>query len=349
MRVDQFDFELPQDRIALRPAVRRDASRLLVVSGRRFDDRVFKDLPGILRPGDLLVLNDTKVMPVALTASRAGRAQSAPPVAVELTLYLRAAPDRWLAFARPARRLRPGDVLSLSPEVEARILTRADDGSVELRFSLAGAALDAALAAVGRMPLPPYIASKRPADGRDREDYQTVFAKEPGAVAAPTAGLHFSPETFAALAEKGVSRVDVTLHVGPGTFLPVKVEDSRHHVMQAEWGHISPDAATRINRARAAGGRIVAVGTTSLRLLESAADENGRISAFNGETDLFITPGYRFRTAEVLLTNFHQPRSTLFMLVSAFAGLDTMKAAYTHAIEAGYRFYSYGDATLLYR
>ena len=349
MRVDEFDFELPEELIALRPAPRRDASRLLVVRNDGLEDRQIIELPRLLRAGDTLVVNDARVLPVAVDAIRPNRVAREAPVTVELTLIERSAPNRWRAFARPAKRLREGDSLSIENVLHARVTAKAEDGSVELDFDSTGDGLDAALARVGRMPLPPYIARRRRADERDFEDYQTVFAREPGAVAAPTAGLHFSPALFEALKARGVTRVDVTLHVGPGTFLPVKVEDTDAHVMHAEWGRVSPAAATQLNAARAAGGRIVAVGTTSLRLLESAAEKKGHMAPFDGTTDLFITPGYRFRTADILLTNFHLPRSTLFMLACAFAGTEIMRRAYAHAIAARYRFYSYGDAMLLGR
>ena len=341
MRVDQFDFHLPEELIALRPASPRDSARMLVVGAdRTLTHAHVRDLPAFLAAGDALVLNDTKVFPARLRGVRTGRAGTTPKI--EVTLHKRLAPDRFLAFAKPARKLEAGDKLalgSLSAEVQSR-----PEGEVELRFALGGAALDAAIAAEGEMPLPPYIAGKRKPDARDASDYQTVFARDTGSVAAPTAGLHFTPELFMALEAKGVTRETVTLHVGAGTFLPVSAEDTQAHKMHAEWASLSADTAARLAKA----GRIAAVGTTSLRTLESAA-RGGELAAFEGETDIFITPGYRFRTAEVLLTNFHLPRSTLFMLVSAFSGLETMRAAYAEAIKERYRFYSYGDACLLLR
>ncbi len=339
MRVDAFDFDLPRALIADRPVTPRDAARLLEV-GETLRDGMVRDLPGRLRPGDILVFNDTRVIPARLAGKR-GTAN------VEATLHKRVAEDRWRAFARPARKLRPGDAIEFAPGFSAEVLAKGEAGEVELRFDRSGPALMEALQRWGRVPLPPYI--KRPADERDRVDYQTVFAREDGAVAAPTAGLHFTPELLAALDARGVLRTTVTLHVGAGTFLPVKVEDTRDHVMHAEIGEIGAAAAEAINRVRAAGGRVVAVGTTSLRLLETVADDSGRLSPFSGETTLFVTPGYRFKIVDLLLTNFHLPRSTLFMLVSAFAGLERMQAAYAHAKEKAYRFYSYGDCCLLHR
>ena len=339
MRVDAFDFDLPRALIADRPVTPRDAARLLEV-GETLRDGMVRDLPGRLRPGDILVFNDTRVIPARLAGKR-GTAN------VEATLHKRVAEDRWRAFARPARKLRPGDAIEFAPGFSAEVLAKGEAGEVELRFNRSGPALMEALQRWGRVPLPPYI--KRPADERDQVDYQTVFAREDGAVAAPTAGLHFTPELLAALDARGVLRTTVTLHVGAGTFLPVKVEDTRDHVMHAEIGEIGAAAAEAINRVRAAGGRVVAVGTTSLRLLETVADDSGRLSPFSGETTLFVTPGYRFKIVDLLLTNFHLPRSTLFMLVSAFAGLERMQAAYAHAKEKAYRFYSYGDCCLLHR
>ena len=358
MRVALFDFELPEERIALRPASPRDVARLLIVQPGEeppVDDRAVRDLPDLLRPGDVLVLNDTRVIPARLWGLRTrGKAAAR----VEILLHKREGAERWRAFARPAKRLAVGDrirfgedsestaclLASLDAEVEAR----GEGGEVTLRFAFAGPALDEAVARLGEMPLPPYIAGKRAADERDRSDYQTVYAAEEGAVAAPTAGLHFTDELLRRLDERGIARHTVTLHVGAGTFLPVKAEDTAKHRMHAEWGTLSAATADALNAARARGGRIVAIGTTSLRLLESAAREDGTVAPFAGETDLFITPGYRFRAVDALMTNFHLPRSTLFMLVSAFAGLDAMQAAYAHAISHNYRFYSYGDACLLF-
>ena len=355
MRLSDFDFELPEQRIALRPASPRDAARMLVVGpDGGLEDRVARELPSLLRPGDVLVFNDTRVIPAWLRGLRDRNGGS---VEVEATLHRRVAADRWRAFMRPGKRLREGDRVAFGgrgsacegERLDATVAAKGEGGEVELSFDLAGAALDAAVALHGAMPLPPYIAARRTGDERDRADYQTLFAKADGSVAAPTAGLHFTPELMGALARRGVRAYGVTLHVGAGTFLPVKVEEVAEHRMHPEWGEVSAEVAEALNAARAAGGRIVCVGTTSLRLLESAAAEDGTIRAFSGETAIFLTPGYRFRTAEVLMTNYHLPRSTLFMLVSAFAGLQTMRAAYAHAVEAGYRFYSYGDATLLFR
>jgi len=340
MRVDAFDFDLPRELIADRPAVPRDAARLLEVAADGLRDRALRDLPALLRPGDVLVVNDTRVIPARLTGRR-GAAD------VEVTLHRAEGGGSWRAFARPGRRLRLGDTIEFAPGFAARLLAKGEGGEVTLGFDRDGEDLRRALERHGLMPLPPYI--KRPADARDRADYQTVFAARDGAVAAPTAGLHFTPDLLAALDASGVVRAAVTLHVGAGTFLPVKVEDLRDHVMHAETGIIGEAAAETINRARAAGGRVVAVGTTSLRLLETVADGRGRIAPFAGETALFVAPGYRFKTVDLLLTNFHLPRSTLFMLVAAFAGLERMRDAYAHAKRAGYRFYSYGDCCLLHR
>ena len=339
MRVDQFDFGLPEELIALRPASPRDSARMLVVhADGRLTHAHVRDLPAFLDSGDALVLNDTKVFPARLRGRRLRDTEAK----IEVTLHKRLAPDRFLAFAKPARKLAPGDRVEFG-SIDAEVVAR-DAAEVELRFALSGIALDQAIAKEGEMPLPPYIAGKRKPDARDAADYQTVFARETGSVAAPTAGLHFTPELFAALAAKGVTRETVTLHVGAGTFLPVSAEDTAEHKMHSEWASLTADAAGRLTQAK----RIAAVGTTSLRTLESAA-RGGTLRAFEGETDIFITPGYEFRTAEVLLTNFHLPRSTLFMLVSAFSGLETMQAAYAEAIRERYRFYSYGDACLLLR
>lgn len=350
MRVDEFDFDLSEERVALHPASPRDSARLLRVQGERLEDLVVSDLPSILRPGDLLVLNDTRVIPAQLSGERAAR-EGGDSVAVDVTLLKRLGDTggaRWRAFARPAKRLRAGDVINFgdgfSAEVEA-----SEDAEAALYFNVAGAAFDLMLARHGKPPLPPYIARKRNLTGEDAENYQTVYAREAGSVAAPTAGLHFTPHLFARLSAAGVETETITLHVGAGTFLPVTAADTRDHVMHAEWGEVTAAQAERINDARAKGGRIVAVGTTSLRLLESAADEAGRILPFERETSIFITPGYSFRAVDLLMTNFHLPRSTLFMLVCALAGTETMKRAYAHAIAEGYRFYSYGDACLLER
>jgi S-adenosylmethionine:tRNA ribosyltransferase-isomerase len=339
MKAADFDFPLPAAAIAQRPVVPRDAARLLVV-GDGLRHRHVSDLPAELRPGDLLVLNDTRVLPTRL----AGRRGS---VAIAATLHTALDDRRWRALVRPARRLRPGDRIVFAPELTATVESKGEGGEVLLRFATAGAPLLSALERYGAMPLPPYI--RRPApDPRDRDDYQTIYAATAGAVAAPTAGLHFTHDLLAALAAAGIGRVMVTLHVGAGTFLPVRAEDVALHRMHPERGEITAAAAAGINAARAAGGRIVCVGTTSLRLLESAADADGRVQPFAGETDIFITPGYRVRAADALMTNFHLPRSTLFMLVCAFAGLARMQAAYAEAIARGYRFYSYGDACLLW-
>ncbi len=340
MKVSAFDFELSRNLIAERPAVPRDAARLLVV-GEDLRDLSVRDLPDLLRPGDVLVCNDTKVIPARLRGKR-GDAK------VEFTLHKEDGAHQWRAFAKGARKLRAGDRIDFAPGLWAEVLAKGAGGEVTLAFSLAGAALRRALERFGRAPLPPYIRRAGGPDARDRADYQTVFAAVAGAVAAPTAGLHFTHALIAALNEKGVRLVTVTLHVGAGTFAPVKAADTRDHKLESEAGFISDAAAAAINGARGEEARILAVGTTVLRLLESSADETGRVHPFAGETDLFITPGYRFRAVDLLLTNFHLPRSTLFMLVSAFAGLMRMRAAYEHAQRTGYRFYSYGDCCLLH-
>lgn len=339
MRVDAFDFDLPPDRIALRPASPRDSARLLALRGAALEDRTVAELPQLLRPGDMLVFNDTRVIPAQLEGLR-GEAR------IGATLHKREGPRAWRAFIRNARRVRDGDRIDFRAGVFATAGSRLDDGSLLLEFE-GEEPVELLLERAGRMPLPPYIAGRRAADARDAEDYQTMFAREEGAVAAPTAALHFTPGLMAALAEAGIGHETLTLHVGAGTFLPVKVEDTAEHRMHSEWGRIDSAVADRLNSTRAAGGRIVAVGTTSLRLLESAADAAGRVRPFEGDTAIFITPGYRFRAVDGLVTNFHLPRSTLFMLVSALMGLERMQAAYSHAIENGYRFYSYGDASLL--
>ncbi len=338
MRVDLFDFDLPTDRIALRPAEPRDSARLLVV-GEELADRSVRDLPSLLRPGDLLVFNDTRVIPAQLEGRR-GDAR------IGATLHKREGVREWRAFLRNARRVRIGDVVDFGNGVHATALDKGEDGSALLCFH-GEEPVELLLERAGTMPLPPYIASRRPTDDRDQADYQTMFAREAGAVAAPTAALHFTPELMGALAEAGVDHVTLTLHVGAGTFLPVKADDTEHHVMHSEWGRIDAAAADRLNQARASGGRIIPVGTTSLRLLESAAGDDGRVQPFEGDTAIFITPGYRFRAVDGLVTNFHLPRSTLFMLVSALMGRERMIEAYAHAIARGYRFYSYGDASLL--
>ena len=340
MRVDAFDFALPPDRIALRPASPRDSARLLVLRGGGApEDRAVADLPGLLRPGDVLVFNDTRVIPARLEGRR-GEAR------IGATLHKREGPREWRAFVRNAKRVREGDRIEFGSGVAAVAGARGEDGSLLLAFE-GEEPVELLLDRAGRMPLPPYIAGRREADERDAEDYQTMFAARDGAVAAPTAALHFTPRLMAALAGAGIGHETLTLHVGAGTFLPVKAEDTADHRMHSEWGRIDAAVAARLNAARAAGGRLIPVGTTSLRLLESAADEAGRVRPFEGDTAIFITPGYAFRATDGLITNFHLPRSTLFMLVSALMGLETMRAAYRHAIGAGYRFYSYGDASLL--
>jgi S-adenosylmethionine:tRNA ribosyltransferase-isomerase len=355
MRTDLFDFDLPPERIALRPVSPRDAARMLVVRpGAPLDDRTVRDLPAFLRAGDQLVVNDTKVIAAQLTGRRLSRGTEP---RIEATLIKRLDGSRWQALVKPAKRLTEGDIVRFGSEgrvcflgqLDAAVEAKGDAGEVTFAFTFHGPVLDQAIAEMGEVPLPPYIAGKRAVDERDAEDYQTMFAREEGAVAAPTAGLHFTQALEAAVRAKGVEIQRLTLHVGAGTFLPVKADDTAAHKMHAEWGVISEATAEALNVARSNGGRIVAVGTTALRLLESAADEDGTIKPFSGDTSIFITPGYRFRAVDVLMTNFHLPRSTLFMLVSAFAGLDTMKAAYAHAIADGYRFYSYGDASLLFR
>jgi S-adenosylmethionine:tRNA ribosyltransferase-isomerase len=340
MKTADFDYHLPPERIATHPAQPRDSARLLHVADRLADLTV-RDLPGLLAPGDVLVFNDTRVIPARLTGLRGA-------VRIEATLHKREGDDSWRAFARPGKRLKPGDTIAFAPDLHATVAAKHEAGDITLRFSVGGAALFDALHRHGHMPLPPYIRREGP-DAADAQDYQTMFATREGAVAAPTAGLHFTPDLLAAIRERGVATVPVTLHVGAGTFLPVKVEDIRDHRMHAEYGEIAAATADTVNAARARGGRIVAVGTTALRLMESAADENGQLHPFTGDTDIFIYPGYRFKIVDRLLTNFHLPKSTLFMLVCAFAGTERMRAAYAHAIAAGYRFYSYGDTSLLER
>ena len=349
MRVDEFDFALPEDLIALRPAVPRDAARLLVVreNGAR-EHHTIRDLPALLRGGDMLAVNDTRVIPARLTGRRLARDEAGQGAGIEVTLHKRTSANAFRAFVRPAKRLKAGDRIALGATLNG-IVTERDGGEVELVFERQGADLDAAIAAEGAMPLPPYIAGRRKPDHQDRADYQTVYARETGSVAAPTAGLHFTPELLQQLVERGVGRAEVTLHVGAGTFLPVSAEDTADHRMHAEWAELAGDTAAALNTIRGAGGRIVAVGSTALRTIETATDESGRTQPFRGETALFITPGYRFKGVDVLLTNFHLPRSTLFMLVCAFSGTEVMKLAYDEAIAARYRFYSYGDACLLFR
>ena len=341
MRTDDFDFELPRRLIAQHPLKQRDSARLLEV-GKTLEDRYVRDLPNLLKAGDILVVNDTRVISARLTGRR-GQAK------VELTLHRRLPSGAWRAFAKPARRLKPDDRVVFGAAFHADVVEKHAGGEITIRPNLDGAAFSAALGDHGAVPLPPYI--KRP-DGpaqEDREQYQTVYARHDGAVAAPTAGLHFTPDLLAALEAKGIRRATVTLHVGAGTFLPVTAEQAEDHVMHSEWGRITEATATAVNAARGAGGRVVAVGSTSLRLIESAATADGTLMPFDGDTSIYILPGYRFRITDLMLTNFHLPRSTLFMLVCAFAGYDRMKAAYAHAIEQEYRFYSYGDGCLLHR
>jgi S-adenosylmethionine:tRNA ribosyltransferase-isomerase len=356
MQLADFDFDLPEDLIALRPASPRDSARLLLVRpGRVPEDRRISDLPSLLRRGDVLLLNNTRVIPARLKGVR-HRDESQ--VAVQATLHKRLSPHIWTAFMRPGKKLAVGDRIAFGESadracllggLDATVQAKGEGGEIALAFDLSGPDLDAAIAERGAMPLPPYIAARRAEDERDRADYQTVYAAEDGSVAAPTAGLHFTPELFAGLQAAGVAREYVTLHVGAGTFLPVKTDTLSEHRMHAEWGELDAATADRLNAARRAGGRIVCVGTTSLRLLESATGEDGVIAPFSGETAIFITPGYRFRATDGLMTNFHLPKSTLFMLVCAFAGVEPMRAAYAHAIATGYRFYSYGDGSLLWR
>jgi S-adenosylmethionine:tRNA ribosyltransferase-isomerase len=357
MRVDIFDFELPDDRIALRPAEPRDAARLLAVRPQGspfFEDSALSALPSFFERGDVLVVNDTRVIPARLRGERVRGENNA---RIEATLHKREGAALWRAFVRPAKKLKLGEIISFQALVkgelkgeclEAEIVEKGENGEITLAFSLSGALLDEAIERTGHMPLPPYISGRRPIDDSDARDYQTVFARRSGAVAAPTASLHFTSALIAAMAARGVVIQPVTLHVGAGTFLPVKVEDTADHKMHSEWGEVSAEAAETLNLARAAGGRIIAAGTTSLRILESAARPDGAIEAFSGDTSIFITPGYKFKVVKGLLTNFHLPRSTLFMLVAAFSGLETMQSAYRHAIAENYRFYSYGDACLLF-
>ncbi len=340
MRVDLFDFELPSENIALRPVVPKDAARMLCVSSSAvYEDRTVRDLPNLLRAGDCLVFNDTRVIPAQLEGKRGD-------ASIGATLHKRIDLRRWQAFIRNAKRLRVGETVDFGSDVRALAEVRHPDGSFTLAFA-GDEPVEILLARAGTVPLPPYIAGKRPTDTRDQTDYQTMFAQHDGAVAAPTAALHFTPELIAALDTAGITRETLTLHVGAGTFLPVKADDTDDHAMHSEWGRIDVDTATRLNAVRAGGGRVIAVGTTSLRLIESAADAGGTIQPFAGDTAIFITPGYQFRAIDGLMTNFHLPKSTLFMLVSALMGRDVMQAAYAHAIAGGYRFYSYGDSSLL--
>ena len=344
MQVDLFDFDLPQERIALRPVRPRDAARMLVVGPQQhggFQDKTVSDLPGLLRKGDVLVFNDTRVIPAQLEGRKQGGEAK-----IGATLHKRVDLRRWQAFIRNAKRLREGDAIEFGGGVVAQAEKRLEDGSFVLLFA-GDEPVEVLLERAGTMPLPPYIAGKRPTDAKDRTDYQTMFAARDGAVAAPTASLHFTPELIDGLDAAGITRETLTLHVGAGTFMPVKAQDTSEHVMHSEWGRIEADVAMRLNQARAAGGRIIAAGTTVLRLLESAANDDGELAAFAGDTDIFITPGYRFKAVDGLMTNFHLPKSTLFMLVSALMGREQMQAAYAHAIAQEYRFYSYGDSSLL--
>ena len=356
MLTSLFEFHLPPELIALRPAEPRDSARMLAINpGHPPQDDFIKNLPAFLAPGDALVVNDTRVIPARLTGFRQRGSASA---RIEVTLHQRTAPDQWRAFVRPAKKLNVGEIVRfgaagegvacLAGTLDAQVLDKGGDGEILFGFDFSGIILDEAIGRFGQMPLPPYIAARRGEDARDQSDYQTLFAQNPGAVAAPTAGLHFTPALLAAIEARGVEVHRVTLHVGAGTFLPVKVDDTADHKMHSETGHISAETAAALRAVKARGGKVVAVGTTALRVLESAA-AGGQLQAFSGDTAIFITPGYRFRVVDRLLTNFHLPRSTLFMLVCAFSGLETMQAAYAHAMQAGYRFYSYGDACLLAR
>jgi S-adenosylmethionine:tRNA ribosyltransferase-isomerase len=346
VRLDDFDFALPEELIAMRPVQPRTAARLLLAEGDAIADRQVSDLPDLLRPGDRLVLNNTRVIPARLTGTRdRTTGQGVSSARVEVTL-IEPDPQGWRALARPLRKLAQGETIRFAAGLEARVLAKGAD-DVVIGFNLTGSAFDAALAEAGAMPLPPYIAARRPPDARDRDDYQTAFARHAGAIAAPTASLHFDAALLRAIADRGVGLTEVTLHVGAGTFLPVKVADVTTHRMHAEWGEVTPAAAAEITATRAAGGRVIPVGTTALRLIESAADSSGRVQPWRGPTDIFIYPGYRFRVTDALMTNFHLPKSTLMMLVSALMGPDRIRRIYAHAIAARYRFFSYGDASLL--
>ncbi len=343
VQISLFDFDLPEGRIALRPAEPRDSARMLVIKpDEALQDAQVRALPDYFRSGDVLVINNTRVIPTQLFGKRSA-------AKIGVTLIKRVSDGQWWGFAKNAKRLALQETVDFPGGLTAQVLQKNTDGQILFQFDNFTSPFERCLEHIGQMPLPPYIAGRRAADAQDRQDYQTAFAAHDGSVAAPTAGLHFTSGLLQALADKGVARVDVTLHVGAGTFLPVKAEDTRDHVMHAEWGSVSAEAAEKINAARQRGGRIICVGTTSLRLLESAADAHGQVHAFTGDTDIFITPGYRFKVADMLLTNFHLPKSTLFMLVSALAGRERMLAAYHHAIAQEYRFYSYGDASLIYR
>ena len=346
MKLTDFDFDLPEDLIATRPAVPRTSARLLLAQGAALSDRRVSDLPDILRPGDRLVLNDTRVIPARLSGQRFRSGAAGETAArIEVTLLEPRADGTWAALLKPLKKLRVGETVEFTGGLSAT-LTGVADGQGLLRFNLSGEDFDAALAEAGQMPLPPYIAQRRPADDRDRTDYQTVFARNPGAVAAPTASLHFDDALLAALAARGVNFTHVTLHVGAGTFLPVKVDDVTRHKMHAEWGEVSETAAQEIARTRQEGGRVIPVGTTALRLIETAA-RGGEIAPWTGDTDIFIYPGFTFRATDALMTNFHLPKSTLLILVSALIGHDRMNAIYAHAVAERYRFFSYGDSSLL--
>lgn len=349
MRVDDFDFDLPTENIALRPVTPRDAARLLLIAPNNdqlLSDHTVADLPSLLREGDILVCNDTKVIPARLRGIRTGRGTTTP--TIEVTLHQKISDASWKAFAKPGRKLNVGDNINFSDGLNASVKAKGEGGEITLAFDLSGPFLETAIATHGEMPLPPYIASKRPCDERDLDDYQSMYAEHAGAVAAPTAGLHFTPDLMAKLEQRGVSLEYLTLHVGAGTFLPVKADDTADHKMHSENGILTPELADHLNAAKQQGRRIIAVGTTALRLLESAVDKNGILQAFSDSTDIFITPGYKFGFIDGLMTNFHLPRSTLFMLVQAFSGQENMRKAYSHAIETGYRFYSYGDSSLLF-
>lgn len=349
MKLSDFDFDLPPERIALRPATPRDASRLLSIVGDQLSDHLVRDLPSLLRDGDVIVMNDTKVLRAQLSGKRDARQANGDSAKVDVTLLETPRSNQWWAFARPGKRLRVGDNIVFGETLTAQLLEKAKDGRVLLDFKQGDRDLDTAIEAHGVMPLPPYIAGRRPADAQDDQDYQTVYASRVGAVAAPTAGLHVSSELLGRLESRGHELLYVTLHVGAGTFLPVKTDNVDEHEMHTEWGEVSPEVADAIRRARAEGRRVLSVGTTTLRILEAAAQAEGKVSAFSGETDIFIKPGFTFKAVDILMTNFHLPRSTLLMLVHAFGGSMAMRRAYAHALENDYRFFSYGDASLIFR
>ncbi len=350
MLIDEFDFDLPEDLIALHPVTPRDSAKMLIVKGKNLQDKIVADLPSILKKGDVLVVNNTKVIPAQLKGERIRGENKAK---ISFNLHKRNNKNCWTAFARPAKRLKIDDIIVFSQngelELSAKVTRIREGGQIDLHFNIGGARLDEAIKSFGAMPLPPYIGLKREIEERDKQDYQTIYAKYDGAVAAPTAGLHFTLELLKNLEDKGINIETLTLHVGAGTFLPVKVKNIKNHKMHAEWGEIDAKTVERILHAKKRGGRVVAIGTTSLRLLEAACQKSGELEEFCGETDIFITPGFKFKIVDILMTNFHLPRSTLLMLVSAFAGLENIRAAYNHAIKQNYRFYSYGDASLLFR